>query len=49
MAGRQERVEPLDRADDLSSLAAKWSQSHGVIAQCNSAVTIWYAPAGTAH
>jgi hypothetical protein len=37
MAGRQERVEPLDRAYDLSSLAAKWRQSHGVIAQCNSA------------
>ena len=37
MEGRQERVEPLDRAYDLSSLAAKWRQSHGVIAQCNSA------------
>jgi hypothetical protein len=37
MEGRQEGVEPLDRAYDLSSWAAKWRQSHGVIAQCNSA------------
>jgi hypothetical protein len=37
MEGRQERVEPLDRAMICRLLAVKWRQSHGVIAQCNSA------------
>jgi hypothetical protein len=44
MAGRQEGVEPLDRVYDLSSLGGEWRQSHGVIAQCNSARR---SPAGT--
>jgi hypothetical protein len=48
MEGRQERVEPLDRAYDLSSLAAKWRQSHGVIAQCNSAAAS-ISPKSTTH
>ena len=37
MEGRQERVEPLDCAHDVSSSSGEWRQSHGVIAQCNSA------------
>jgi len=38
MEGRQEGVEPLDRAMICRLLAVKWRQSHGVIARCNSAV-----------
>jgi hypothetical protein len=37
MEGRQEGVEPLDRAMICRLWAVKWRQSHGVIAQCNSA------------
>jgi hypothetical protein len=39
MEGRQEGVEPLDRAMISRLWAMKWRQSHGVIAQCNSART----------
>jgi hypothetical protein len=37
MEGRQEGVEPLDHAMICRLWAVKWRQSHGVIAQCNSA------------
>jgi hypothetical protein len=37
MEGRQERVEPLDRAHDLSSLSSEVEAVARVIAQCNSA------------
>jgi hypothetical protein len=41
MEGRQERVEPLDRAHDLVVFERRSRrQSHGVIAQCNSALCL---------
>jgi hypothetical protein len=47
MERRQEGLEPLDCADDLSSLRGEVEAAGRVIAQCNSAaVRAWRAPPG---